>query len=209
MQRRGAVLPQGGEMVRSAISLVRCQAVHGKDRVPGGDHAVAFNLREDGGGGDRGRERVAVNDRLLREFGIEPDGIDQKIAGRRRQLLDGMEHGKARSLIDIDLIDAGGIHGGHGPGDAMLANSEREFLAAFGGNQFGITQATNAIGRIEDHGSGDDRAEQRSAANFVDSGNVVGARGPCPLLEIQSAAQFFQQAQLGGGGRQTVCVRRL
>ncbi len=172
----------------------------GKDRVPGGDHAVPFDLRNDGGGGDGGRERVAVNDRLLGKLAIESDGIDQKIARRRRKLLHGMKHRKARSLVDIDLIDAGGIHCGNGPGDGMLANQKREFFAALGREQFGIAQAANAVCRIvvliEDHGGSYYRAEQRSAADFIDSGNAFRARSPSPLFKLKSAAQFFQQAQL-------------
>src|ERR1700730_18722094 len=89
-----------------------------------------------------------MNDRLLGEFTIKSDCVDQKIACRRRQLLDRMQHCEARSLVDIDLVDAGGIHGGNGPSDAMLANQESEFFTALGGEQFRIAQATNAIGRV-------------------------------------------------------------
>ena len=90
-----------------------------------------------------------------------------------------------------------------------LANQQREFFAALGREQFGIAQAANAVRRvvvlIEDDGGSHDRAEQRSAADFIDSGNVLRARGPSSLFEIKSAAQFFQQAQFGGGGRDFVC----
>jgi len=47
-----------------------------------------------------------------------------------------MQHGHARSLINIDLIDARGIDGGDRPGDGALANEERQLLAFFGGNEF-------------------------------------------------------------------------
>src|ERR1700676_1832919 len=129
------MLAQGCEMVWRTVSLVRGQAIHGKDRVPGGDHAVTFDLRNDGGGGDGGRERVAMNDRSLGKLAIDSDCIDKKIARRWRQLLNRMQHGEARSLIDVDLIDASGIHGGDGPGDGMLANQERKFFAALGREQ--------------------------------------------------------------------------
>ena len=52
MERRGAELAQGGEVARRAVSLVRGQAIHRKDGVPGGDHAIAFDLCENGSGGD-------------------------------------------------------------------------------------------------------------------------------------------------------------
>ena len=117
-----------------------------------------------------------------------------------------MKHGEARCLVKIDLVDAGGIHGGNGAGDGMTANEERERFAALGRKQFGIAQAANAVSRVEYDGGGYDRAKQRSAADFIDSGNVFGARGPRLLFKIKRAAQFFQQAQLGGGGRKFVCV---
>jgi hypothetical protein len=103
-----------------------------------------------------------------------------------------MQHGEARSLVDIDLVDARGIHGGDGPGDAMLANQEREFFATLGGEQFGIAQAANAVRRvvvlIKDNGGRYDGAEQRSAANFIDSGNIRRARSPSPLFKFKGAA---------------------
>ena len=179
MQRRWSVLAQSREMAGRAVSLVRGEAVHGENRIPGGDHAVAFDFRDDRGGGDGTRERVAVNNRLLGKIAFESDRIDQKIACRWRQLLHRMQHGETRRVVDIDLIDAGGIHSGNGPGDGMLANQQREFFAALGRKQFRIAQAANAVCRvvifIEDHGGGDDRAEQRSTTDFIDSGNILCA----------------------------------
>jgi hypothetical protein len=149
-----------------------------------------------------------MNDRLLGKLAIEPDGIDQKMACRRRQLLHRMQHGEARSLVDIDLIDAGGIHGGDGPGDAMLANQEREFFAAFGGEQFRIAQAANAVRGVENDGGSHDgpNSDPRPTSSTP---ATCCARGPGPLFKIQSAAQFFQQAQLGGGGGNSLCFRVL
>jgi len=115
---------------------------------------------------------------------------------------------EARRLVDINLIDAGGIHGGDGPGDGMLANQEREFFAALGGKQFGITQPADAVCRfvvlIEDDRGRYDWAEQGSATDFIDSSNKLRAYTPSPLFELKRAAEFFQQAQLGGGGGNSV-----
>ena len=52
VQRRRPMLSERGEVWRCAISLVRRQMIHGKDRVPGGDHAVALDLRENRRGSD-------------------------------------------------------------------------------------------------------------------------------------------------------------
>lgn len=98
---------QGRQVARRAVSLVGGQAIDRKDRIPGRDHAIAFDFGDDRGGGDGGRERVAMNNVSLGKVAIEFHGVDQEIAGGGRQLLDGMEHGETRCLVDIDLIDAG------------------------------------------------------------------------------------------------------
>ncbi len=201
------MLAQRGQVVWRAVSLIRCQSVHREDRVPGGDHAVPFDLGEDRGGGYRSGQRVTVDDRLLGKFTIEFYGIDEKMARRRRQLLDRMQHCEARSLINIDLIDAGGIDSGNGPGDGVLTNEGREFFATLGRKQFRIAQAANTVCGIENDGGGHNWAEQRSAADFIDSGNMPRARGPRSHLKFQSATQFFQKSQFGGRGRETVRFR--
>lgn len=181
--------------------------------MPRGDHAIPLDFGNDGGGSDGHRERIAVNDWLLRKFAIKSHSIHQKVACRRRQLLNSMKHCKTRSLVDIDLIDAGGIHSGNCPSDAMLANQEREFFAALGGEQFGIAESPNAgrgiVVSIENDGSCDHWTEQRPAAHFIDSGNILCAGVPRPLFKLKSAAQFFQQAQLGSGSRNLVSIRTL
>ena len=63
VQRRRPVLAQRREVTGRAVSLVRGESIDGKDRIPRSNHAVAFHLRNDRRGRDRGRERVAVNDR--------------------------------------------------------------------------------------------------------------------------------------------------
>ena len=76
----------------------------------------------------------------------------------------------------------------------MLTDQERELFAPLRWEQFGITQAANAICRVENNGGSDDRTEQRSATDFIDSGNVFRACGPCALFKVERTAQFFQQA---------------
>jgi len=197
-------LAQSGEVVWSAISLVRGETVHRENRIPGGDHAVAFHLGENGSGGDGGRERVAVNDGLLGKGAIEFDGINEKIVGSGCEFLNRMQHGEARGLIDIDLIDAGGIYRSHRPGDGVMANEPRELFAALGRKQLGIAQAANAMCRVEDDSRGNDWAKERSAANFIDSGKVERALGPSALFEFEGAAKLVQKAQLDCGGRQAL-----
>ena len=80
MQRRRPVFAQRGKMAGRAVALVRSQAIHGKDRVPFNNHAIAFDLGQNGCGGDRSGQGVAVNDRLLREFAVESQRIHQQMS---------------------------------------------------------------------------------------------------------------------------------
>ena len=48
----------------------------------------------------------------------------------------------------------------------MFPNADGELFAALGGQQLRIAQAANAVSRIEDHGGGDYRTEERSASDF-------------------------------------------
>ena len=48
----------------------------------------------------------------------ETECIDQKEVGGRVERVDGASHGQARGLVDIDAIDRGSVHGGHGPATA-------------------------------------------------------------------------------------------
>jgi len=131
-----------------------------------------------------------VNDGLLGKAAIEFDGIDEKEVRSGREFLNRMQHGESRGLIDIDLIDAGGIDRGNRPGEAMTANDERELFAAVGRKEFGIAQAANAMCRVEDDSRGNDWAKERSAANFIDSGKVERAFGPSALFKFQGAAKL-------------------
>ena len=72
-----------------------------------------------------------MNDGALREFAVELQRVDEEIVGTGRELLDGVQHGEARCVIDVDLIDARGINRGNRPGDGVFANSDGEFFAAF------------------------------------------------------------------------------
>jgi hypothetical protein len=72
---------------------------------------------------------------------------------------DGFPHGNARSLVDVDLIDASSVNGGNGPGDTMFANTFSQNLAPFCKQQFGVAQSANAIVRIEDDSRSNDWAE--------------------------------------------------
>lgn len=116
-----------------------------------------------------------MNDFALWNFAIDLHGVDKKISRLRCQLLNGVQHRQARGMVNIDLVDAGGIHRGDGPRDGMFADADGEFFATFRGQEFRIAQTANAVGGIEDHSGRHDRAEERSAADLIDSGNQLCA----------------------------------
>ena len=73
VQRSGSVLLEGALVLGRGVSLVAGEAVLRIDGVQRAQDGVAMNLGEDGGGGDGDRERIAVDDRLLRAGEI--DGV--------------------------------------------------------------------------------------------------------------------------------------
>ena len=114
-----------------------------------------------------------MNDRLLREFTVEPHGIDQKMVCVHWQQPHCVQHGQTRRLVNIDLIDSPGIDGGNSPRDAMRTNADRESFATLGREQFRIPQAANAVGGVKNHSGGHYGTEERPAAHFIDSGNML------------------------------------
>src|SRR5229473_1063652 len=131
MQRRWSMLAQGREVMRRAVALVGREAIYRKHRIPFANHAIALDLGQDGSGGDGGRKRITMNDGLLWQFAIEAHGIHQQMVGARIEPQHRLTHCDARGLVDVDLVDAGGVHGGEGPSDSVLADALGQYLAAF------------------------------------------------------------------------------
>jgi hypothetical protein len=78
----------------------------------------------------------------------------------RVEAKDGFPHGQAGSLVDVDLIDAGGVNGSNRPGHGMLANSFRENFTPLGRQQLRIAQTAYAIFRIKNYGGSHNRAKE-------------------------------------------------
>src|SRR5205823_8942130 len=102
-----------------------------------------------------------------------------------------------RGLVDVDLVDAGGVHRGDGPRDGALADTLRQNLAPLGGQELGIAQSLDAVRGVEDDGGGDHGTEERAAADFVYAGYELRASIPCALLVARGALQPLEQAELG------------
>src|SRR5208283_3402768 len=209
MQRRWTFLPQHLQMVRRAVALVGGQSVLWEDRVPGADHRVSLDLRDDGRRSDRGGERVAMDDRRLGAIEADAHGVDQQVVGTKRQLADGFLHGALGGPVDVDLVDGGDVYSSYRPGERVLADSRRKRLALLTVEQLGIAQPANAVAGIENHRGGNHWAEERSAADFVHAGDQLCARSPRELFVLQRALQLLQQAQLESGLGNRFLIRRL
>lgn len=79
MDMRGADLPQGLKMLRSAVPFVAVESVSRKDPVQPPHHSIAGHLRHDGSAGDVKRPAVPADDRnrLGRAAGRNPGPVHQ------------------------------------------------------------------------------------------------------------------------------------
>jgi hypothetical protein len=196
------MLTQRREVMRRAVALVGSEPVYRKHRIPFANHAIAFDLGQDGSGSDGRRKRITMNDGLLRQFAIQAYGIDQQMVGAGIEPQHRLTHCDTRGLVDINLVDAGGVHRGDGPSDSVLADALGQYLAAFRAQQLGIAQSSNAISGIEDDSGSNYRSKQRAPSDLVHPRHQMRAQPPGFFLILQRATQLLEQAKLGGGRRE-------
>ena len=127
---------------------------------------------KDGSGGDRDAACVTFDEGFLLDEDIELHGVDQEVIRLGRELLKCGGHGLAAGLVDIPGIDARGVDFGDGPGDGVFADTRSKFGAAIGIELLGIVKADDAALRIENDCGGNNRAEERAAAGFINSGDA-------------------------------------
>jgi len=108
-------------------------------------------------------------------------------------------------VVDVDLIDARGVHGSDRPSDAMFANSFRQNFTAVGEQELGIPQTADTVFGTQNYRGSDHGTEQGAASDFVDSRYHPGTHGPCALFEFQRAAQALEEAKLDGRCRKRFC----
>ena len=89
---------------------------------------------------------------------------------------------------------------------AVLANLKSEFFAALGGEQFRIAQTANAVSGIENDGCGHDRAEQRAAADFIDSSNALAPAAQARFSKLSVQRSFFSRRSLAAETEILSCV---
>ena len=195
MQRGGAEFAQGFEMFGGAVAFIFGEVVLGELLVEFAHTAVALGFGEDGGGGDGNGAGVAVNQRFLFDEDIEFDSIEQQVIRSHGEFRESGGHGLAAGLQDVPCVDAAGIAFGDGPCERVLANFLSELFAAIGSELFGIVEADDAAGGIEDNGGGENGTEERAAACFVETGDARPARLSRQPLEPRVAPSGHQSGE--------------
>src|SRR6516162_3518662 len=77
--RTGSVTAKRLPMLGSAVALVLLETVDGMAPAEGFEQAVAMDLRDDRCRRDRRRQRIAVNERKLRQrYAGNADGVDEQ-----------------------------------------------------------------------------------------------------------------------------------
>ncbi len=162
-----------------------------------------MNLGDNRCGGDGEAERVSVDELGLAAGMVEAHGVDEEVVGLKGKALDGGEHGHSRGLVDVDAVDGLGVDGGDGEGERHAADLLVEGFALFAGELFGVFEAgggkhIEALG--QDDSGGDDRAEQRAAAHFIDTGDALEAVVAKGLLRCVAADEQLEHALFRGSG---------
>jgi hypothetical protein len=118
------------------------QTVRGVKRGEIGHGAVAGDLGNDGGGGNRGAERVAIDDGFF--FATETSflvAIDEAKVGLEGQTIDGAAHGEQtglKNIVGVDFFDGGDANG---PMDFGVGAEEgADFFAVPGFDLLGVVE---------------------------------------------------------------------
>ena len=172
MKRSGPEAAKRLHMIGRGIAFVLRETVSGVSAVEFFEARITMGFGEDGSGRDGNAAGIAFDQRFLFDEHVELHGVDEEIVRPYGELLKGSGHCLAAGLVDVPSVDARGIYFGHGPGESVFPDAEGEFIAAIRGELFGVVQADDSALRIENDGGSDDRAEERAAAGFIDSGDA-------------------------------------
>jgi len=93
-------------MLRRGIAFVAGQPVLRIQRVELAQQVVAMHLGQYAGRRNGGRERVAMDDGLLRAIEVHGRGVHQQEIRGGLELLDGQLHGQSAGLQNIDAVNS-------------------------------------------------------------------------------------------------------
>src|ERR1700751_2435219 len=112
---------------------------------------------------------------LLLDGQVEFERVEEEIIRKRLKLRNGGDHRLAAGLVDVPGIDAASVDFRDSPGQSVQADTFGENKAALGIYFLGIGEANDPASGVKDDSGGNHRAEQRSAARFVESGDTKPA----------------------------------
>ena len=177
MQRRRAQTLERGEVLGRAIAFIVLKPILRKHRVPSLQRGVPGHFGQNRRGGDRKAQRVAMNQCLLWQRQVDAYGVHQQAIARRRQLLHGTAHGQTRGLQNVRSGRSRRRPRRPRPRTAARSRirSARTSRRSGASCLLSSRPADRFFG-IEDHGCGEDRAEEGSAAGFVQPRRWPGIR---------------------------------
>jgi hypothetical protein len=176
MKRRRTVLAKGFQVIGSGVAFMAGKAVLRINGVPFFHARISVSFGEDGCSGNRNAASVTLDERLLLDENIKLHGVDEQVIRLDGELLQSSGHSLAASLIDVPGIDALSIDFCDGPSESVLVNAHGKFGASLGRKFFRVIETNNAALGIENDRGGNDRAEERAAAGFIETGDAHPAK---------------------------------
>lgn len=120
VEAAGAVGAEGGEVGGGAVAFVAGEAVLRKLQVICLHQAVAIGFGDDAGGGDRCRDRVALDDGSLRQRALlEVESVDEQEIGCGLEGRNGEQHCPFGGLEDVNAVDLVRLDLADGVGEAI------------------------------------------------------------------------------------------
>jgi hypothetical protein len=139
---------------------------------------------------------VTVNEGLLRLGNVERHGVHEHKVGPDAKELESRFHRQAGRVIDIDLVNDGGVHGRDGPSRGAFANSQGQLFATLRIEQFAVIEAPDGAIGIEDYSAGHDGAKKRAAADLIGSRDTrVASR---TQVTLESPVAFEARNRVAG-----------
>ena len=187
MGRRAKCL-KANPVIGRSVAFVACKMVLRKLAIPFPHHCIARHFCENRGCRNGDADRVASDDRNLRNCKIEIQCVDQQQIGQGIDPQNGLIHGQAGRLQNIDPVDLGRLHACKGPCECPASNFVRQPLSPRRGKLLAVFQSSNPFLRIQNNCCCHNRPEQRSSSHFIETSNSAMAVSPAPSLVPRAAS---------------------
>src|SRR6476661_5203259 len=218
VQWRDALTLDGLAVLGRGVAHVGGELPARMQRVRAMHEAIAGDLGDDRGSRDRGRRRVAVDDRALRIADVgNREAVDETEAVGPRDA-----HERVVQRVEVRPVQAARVDPGRAARDRgdlhRRAHDDRvERLARGGVVLLGVVEQREGADvadaqrfDVEEHGGGDERAGEAAAAGLVGTGDPADAEAPVELEETAAGATLLHAtagADGGGVGAVGRCVR--